>query len=252
MPAKARHISIIIPVFNEQSRIAKTLFEIKDYLSKQTYTSDIIIINDGSNDLTTEVVKVVDIYGEEIKSQQPTVIVDNAQNVGKGYSIAKGMLIAKGDVIVFTDADASTPITEINKLLDQIDAGFDMVVGSRNLDASAVKDRSVLRHLSGRCFNLLASALGLISISDSQCGFKAYRKELALDLAQRQKTNGFSFDVEHIFMASKLGYTIKDVPVEWHHENGSTISLLSDSFSMFFDMLKIRWLHRDLGEPQSK
>lgn len=196
--------------------------------------------------MTTEVVKVVDIYGEEIKSQPPTVIVNNVENVEKGYSIAKGMLLDEGSIIVFTDADSSTPITEITKLLSQIDEGFDMVVGSRNMDASIVKNRSALRSFSGECFNFLASSLGLINISDSRCGFKAYRKELALDLASRQKTHGFSFDVEHIFMASKLGYSIKEVPVQWRHENGSSISLLSDSLSMFVDMVRIRWAHRKL------
>lgn len=240
------HITLVIPVFNEQERIAKTLYSVKDYLSQQPYSSDVMIIDDGSNDLTSEVVRVVDIYSEEVKEQSSGILVENIKNVGKGYSIAKGLLMAKGDIIAFTDADCSTPIEEIEKLINKINEGYDVVIGSRNLKASNVIDRPALRAVLSKSFNVCAGVLGLMSVSDSQCGFKAYRREVARDVAQRQKTYGYCFDVEHIHMAKKLGYKVAEVPVSWKHDDGSTLSLLNDSLMMFLDLLKIRWIHRKL------
>jgi len=240
------HVTVVIPAYNEQERIAKTLYEIKDYLSQQKYTSDIIIIDDGSQDLTSEVVRVVDIYSEEIKDQSAGALLQNFKNIGKGYSVAKGLTIARGDVIVFTDADASTPIREIDKLIDEIRSGNDVVIGSRNLSESQIENRPALRNLTSRLFNKTARAIGLICVSDSQCGFKAYRREAARVVAQHQRTFGFCFDVEHIYTATRLGYSVAEVPVSWRHSDGSTLSLLSDSLKMFLDLLKIRWIHRNL------
>lgn len=245
MCTNKNHVSLVIPVFNEQERIAKTLYSVKDYLSNQNYTSDVMIIDDGSNDLTSEVVRVVDIYSEEVKAQDSGVLVENVKNVGKGYSIAKGLLMAKGDIIVFTDADCSTPIDEMDKLIRKINEGNDVVIGSRNLSSSNVQNRPPMRAALSRGFNLIANALGVMSVSDSQCGFKAYRREVARDVANRQSTYGFCFDVEHIHLANKLGYKVAEVPVSWTHDDGSTLSLLRDSLSMFIDLLKIRWVHRN-------
>lgn len=246
MQTEKLHVTIVIPVFNEQERIATTLYGIKDYLSQQPYTSDVMIIDDGSSDLTSEVVRVVDIYSEEVKDQTSGLLVENVKNVGKGYSIAKGLLMAKGDIIAFTDADCSTPIDEIDKLINKISEGYDVVVGSRNLQASVVENRPAIRALLSRGFNMIAAAMGLLSITDSQCGFKAYRRDVARDVAQRQKTHGYCFDVEHIHMANKLGYKVAEVPVSWRHDEGSTMSLLDDSIAMFLDLIKIRWIHRKL------
>ncbi len=240
------HVTIVIPAYNEQERIAKTLYGIKDYLSQQSYSSDIIIIDDGSQDLTSEVVRVVDIYSEEIKKQSAGELVHNFRNIGKGYSVAKGLKIAKGDVIVFTDADASTPIREIDKLIEKIQSGNDVVIGSRNLPESQIENRPLRRRLTSQLFNTTARLVGLIRVSDSQCGFKAYRKEAARVVAQHQKTYGFCFDVEHIYTATKLGLSVAEVPVAWRHEDGSKLSLLSDSLKMLVDLLKIRWIHRNL------
>jgi len=246
MQSKTLHVSVIIPVYNEQERIATTLYAVKDYLSQQDFSSDIIVIDDGSQDLTSEIVKVVDHYSEEVKSQSSGALFHNFKNIGKGYSVAKGLLIAEGDVIVFTDADSSTPIAEIKKLLNKIDEGYDVVVGSRNLASSNIKGRPIARTLTSKIFNRLATFMGLMRVSDSQCGFKAYRKEVAREIANRQKTFGFCFDVEHIHLATKLGFKVSEVAVTWHHQSGSTVSVLTDSISMFCDLLKIRWIHRKL------
>ncbi len=239
-------VTIVIPVYNEQERIAGSLYNIKDYLSLQSYQSDVLVIDDGSSDLSAEIIKFVDVYGKTIKSQNTGSLEENIKNVGKGYSIAKGLLLAQGDIIVFTDADTSTPITEIQKLLSKFDEGYDVVIGSRNLQESDVSGRSLLRMVLSRGFNTFARMLGLLHVKDSQCGFKAYRREVAREVASRQKTYGFCFDVEHLHIAMKLGYRIAEVPVVWKHDDGSTLSLLNDSISMGLDLMKIRWIHRKL------
>lgn len=233
-------------MYNEQERIASSLYEIKDYLSAQSYDSQILVIDDGSSDLTTEVVRFVDLYGSEIKSQKAGVLKENVKNVGKGYSIAKGLLIADSSVIVFTDADSSTPITEIVKLLDKLSEGYDVVIGSRNLPESVVEGRPWLRAVLSYGFNFIARRMGLLSVRDSQCGFKAYRREVATEVANRQKTHGFCFDVEHLHISERLGYKIAEVPVEWKHDAGSTLSPLRDSVLMFIDLIRIRYIHRNL------
>lgn len=237
-------VSVIIPVYNEQERIASTLYAAKDYLESSHLSFEIVVVDDGSSDMTAEIVKFVDLYGSEIKSQQQGLLEENVKNIGKGYSIAKGMLRAKGRVVVFTDADSATPITEMTKLLEQIDAGFDVVVGSRNHPQSQVSGRSTLRSFLSIGFNLMARSLGIIRVRDSQCGFKAYRCEAAHRVAQLQQTYGFCFDVEHLYIAKRLGYKITEVPVQWSHQDGSTLSLFKDSVIMFMDLLRIRWIHR--------
>ena len=243
----ALDVSIIIPVYNEQERIAATMYSVKDYMESTSLRFEIVVKDDGSNDLTAEIVKFVDLYGSEIKSQQSGHLEENIKNIGKGYSIAKGMLRAKGSVVVFTDADCATPIYEISKLLNKLEEGFDVVIGSRNHAESKVEGRTSLRQILSKSFNFSARMLGLLTVRDSQCGFKAYRRDVAHEVAQLQKTHGFCFDVEHLYIAKKLGYKITEVPVEWSHQDGSTLSLFKDSLLMAGDLLKIRFIHRRLG-----
>jgi len=239
-------LTLLIPVFNEQYRIAESLYAIKDYLDEQDYTSEIIIIDDGSNDLTTEIVRVIDFYCQDFKAQASCHILENVKNVGKGYTIAKGLLIASGEIIVFTDADSSTPISELSKLLDMFEEGYDVVVGSRNMSGSVVKERQTHRKVLSFVFHLLARIANLSPVSDTQCGFKAYDREVARKVADKQKTYGFCFDLEHLHIAKKLGYRIGEVPVYWQNAEGSTMSPMRDSISMFIDLFRIRWIHRNL------
>ncbi len=238
-------VSIIIPVYNEQERIAATLYTTKDYLESSNLSFEVVVVDDGSNDMTAEIVKFVDLYGNEVKSQQLGHLEENVKNIGKGYSIAKGMLKATGRVVVFTDADSATPIYELTKLLAKIEEGYDVVVGSRNHPESDVSGRSFLRNALSRGFNMLGRGLGVITVRDSQCGFKAYRCEVAHQVAELQQTYGFCFDVEHLYIAKRLGYRITEVPVQWSHQAGSTLSLFKDSMLMFLDLVRIRWIHRD-------
>lgn len=239
-------LTLIIPVFNEQNRIAESLYAIKDYLDKQDYTSEIMIMDDGSSDLTTEIVRVIDFYCEDFKSQSSCHILENVKNVGKGYTIAKGLLTATGEIIVFTDADSSTPISELSKLLEKFDEGFDVVVGSRNMSESVVVARKRHRKFLSLAFHALTRISNLSPVRDTQCGFKAYRREVAREVADRQKTYGFCFDLEHLHIAKKLGYKICEVPVFWRDSDGSTLSLIRDSIAMFLDLFRISWAHRNL------
>lgn len=240
-------VTVVVPIFNEQARIADSLYKIKDYLSEQSYRADLLVIDDGSHDLSIEIVKVVDIYGAEMKDQSNGTLLENTRNVGKGYSIARGLLVAQGEYIVFTDADLSTPIEALQSVLRKFDDGYDIVIGSRNLEASEITNRPLSRKITSKAFNFIARMLGLTQVSDSQCGFKAYKREAARAIAGRQKIVGFGFDVEHLHIARKLGYRIAEVPVRWCHDENSKLSLLRDSTKMFVDLIRIRWLHRNLS-----
>jgi dolichyl-phosphate beta-glucosyltransferase len=242
----APYLSVIIPAYNEQSRIADSLYEIKDYLSKQSYRSEIIVVDDGSSDLTTEIVKFIDIYGKEVNEHDEGVLMENIKNVGKGYSIARGMMRASGDIVLFTDADLSTPISETNKLLEWFDQGYDVVIGSRNMENSVVEEKPWYRGIMSGVFNIAVNMVSIRGIRDTQCGFKAYRREAAHHVALLQRIYGFAFDVEHLYIAKKSGYKIKEVGVEWQHKDGSTLSPVNSSLSMLRDLILIRWFHRKL------
>ncbi len=238
------YLSLIIPAYNEQNRIADSLYKVKDYLAQQPFRSEIIVVDDGSRDLTTEVVKFIDIYGKETKEQDEGQLMENIKNVGKGFSIARGMIKASGEIVMFSDADLSTPIEEIEKLLPWFDKGYDVVIGSRKLADSEVEKKPWYRDVMSLIFNLAVQTISVPGIKDTQCGFKAYRREAAQRIALLQRIYGFGFDVEHLYIARKQGFKIKEVAVKWEHMDGSKISPVKDSIRMFTDLLKIRWLHR--------
>ena len=246
MSPERPHLSVIIPAYNEQTRIADSLYIIKEYLSNQPYRSEMIVVDDGSNDLTTEIVKFIDIYGKEQLEHAEGTLIENHKNVGKGYSIAKGMLRASGDIVLFLDADHSTHIGEVEKLFPYFDLGFDVVIGSRNLKNSIVEKKPWYRNLLSGMFNLAVRLISVSGIRDTQCGFKAYRREVAHEIAKQQRIYGFGFDVEHLYIAQKSGFKIKEVAIEWKHCDDSKVDPIKDSFLMFLDLLRIRWIHRTL------
>lgn len=236
-------LSIVIPAFNEQERIADTLFTVKEYLSRQPYSSEVIVVDDGSTDFTTEVVRTVDIYSNEIHDHSVSVVMENVKNVGKGFSVARGMLKAQGSIILFSDADLSTPIQEVEKFLPYFDAGFDIVIGSRNLPESEVEKKPFYREIMSMVFRFIVQTLTVRGIHDTQCGFKAFRREVAHDIARLQRTYRFGFDVEQLYIANKRGYRVKEVPVRWIHQDGSKVSPVRDSLSMVADVVRIRRFH---------
>ena len=242
------YLSVIIPAYNEQTRIADSLYIIKEYLSQQPYRSEIIVVDDGSNDLTTEIVKFIDIYGKEQLEHDEGTLIENHKNVGKGYSIAKGMLKASGEIVLFMDADHSTHIGEVEKLFPYFNLGFDVVIGSRGMKTSIVEKKPWYRNLMSQLFNLAVRLISVEGIRDTQCGFKAYRRIVAHHIAKKQRIYGFGFDVEHLYIAQKSGFKIKEVAIEWKHSDGSKVEPIRDSITMFVDLLRIRWIHRALQE----
>lgn len=251
MDENSIYLSVIIPAYNEQKRIADTLYAIKDYLSRQKYSSEVIVVDDGSHDMTTEIVKFIDIYGNEVKDQDTGVLIENIKNVGKGFSIAIGMIRAKGKIVMFCDADLATPIEEVEKILPFFDSGYDIVVGSRGLETSVVEEKSLYRKILSYGLNFLVRIFSVPGIKDTQCGFKAYTREASQSVAILQRVYGFGFDIEHLYIAHKLGLRIKEVGVEWSDQPGSTVKPIRDSWGVFYDLIKIRLLHWDLSEDKT-
>jgi dolichyl-phosphate beta-glucosyltransferase len=233
-------LSIIIPAYNEEKRIESTLEKVVAYLKKQKLDWEILVINDGSTDKTKEV--VLSLKDKKIR------IVDNVNdsgivsNKGKGYSVKQGLLEATGDWILFSDADLSTPIKELETLL-RYSHDYPVVIGSRNLPMSKiVVKQPLLRSTLGKIFPFLVRTFLLDGVQDSQCGFKLFRADVAKKVCRLQRLDGFAFDAELLFLARKCGFAIKEVPVTWANDERSKVSIFRDSFSMFIDLFRVRWL----------
>lgn len=230
-------LSIVIPMYNEANRIGPTLEQVLLFLKSKAYSWELIVVDDGSSD---ESVAVAEKFLHDVSAK----ILKNGRNRGKGYSVKNGVLNSTGQYVIFSDADLSTPIDETDGFIKALKE-YDIVIGSRALKGSKIDIRQTpMRELMGKIFNKIARFFTFRDISDSQCGFKGFRREAALDLFNRQKVEGFSFDVEILYLAQKSGYKILERPVRWHHVDQSRVKLLSDSLKMFLDILKIKWLHR--------
>jgi len=228
--------SFIIPAYNESERLSVSLPKVLDYIHKHKLAAEVIVVNDGSSDDTADVVRRFAAAGSEVR------LLENPGNRGKGYSVRNGMLHGRGDVLLFTDADLSSPIYEAGKLFDAIAHGADIAIGSRWLQAELQTERQPwYRQLYGRVFNLgLKIALGL-PYSDTQCGFKAFSRAAAQTVFSRQHIERWGFDPELLFLADKLKLRTVEVPVEWAHDHRSRISPLRDGLNMGLEMLKVRW-----------
>lgn len=228
-------LSIIIPAFNEEKRIPDTLLNLLNYLSAKSYNWEIILVDDGSTDKTSEIAK------EIIKNNSLTVI-KNHLNQGKGYSVKRGVLSSMGKVILFSDTDLSVPIEELDKMLLWIDRGYDIVIGSKRLPDSIIEvSQPWYRQLMGKTFNLLVQSLVLKGFKDTQCGFKCFTRESALQVFGLQRLTGFAFDVEILYIAQKCGFKIKEQPVRWKNSPESKVHLLKGPLSMMLELLKIRF-----------
>jgi len=228
-------LSVIIPAYNEEARIKNTLEKIHSYLKNQDYTYEIIIVNDGSTDNTWALVNEI---AQKIKEVR---ILKNEKNRGKGFTIKKGFLNAKGKYLLFTDADLSTPIEEVEKLISWLKKGYDIAIGSRGLKESHIQiHQPWYRELAGKMFNLFVQAMAVPGIKDTQCGFKCFTQKAALEICERQKIEKFSFDVEMLYIGRKLGYKIKEVPICWFNNPHTKVNFLKDGYRMCLDLIKIR------------
>ncbi|HEU5234874.1 MAG TPA: dolichyl-phosphate beta-glucosyltransferase [Terriglobales bacterium] len=228
--------SIIIPAYNEAERIGASLDRILSYIAESRWSAEVIVVNDGSRDNTSEVV-------QEYSGRNPIIrVLENPGNRGKGYSVRNGMLNASGQVLLFTDADLSSPIEEANKLFAVIESGqADVAIGSRYLQSELQTRKQPLhRRMLGRAFNgALRMILGL-SYVDTQCGFKAFNRKAVTTIFPNMKIERWGFDPEILFLARRYGLRVAEVPVSWAHDHRSKISPMRDGTRMLGELLRIR------------
>ena len=228
--------SIIVPAYNERERIRPSLDEILRYTTEQRWDVEILVVDDGSRDETPDVIRE---YATRYTQVQ---LIQNPGNRGKGFSVRNGMLHAHGQICLFTDADLSSPISEAKKLFDAIHGGADVAIGSRWLRAELQTERQPLyRQLFGRVFNLVLRVVLQLRFKDTQCGFKAFRREAAQNIFPLQKIERWGFDPELLFLARRMGFKVAEVPVQWAHSEGTRLHPVRDGMRMFVDVLHIRW-----------
>lgn len=240
-------LSIIIPAYNEEKRLPQTLREINDYLEKQNYESEIIVVSDGSKDRTCEVVEnLIPHQGKSGTEQESKItnlrLICEKINRGKGYGVKIGMLQAKGEFRLFTDADNSTSVDQAEKMWLYFDEGYDVVIGSRDVKGAVLDPpQPLFRRFTGGAFRLVRKIIvGLWGIEDSQCGFKCFTKRAAENIFPKARISRFSFDPEILIIAKKLGYKIKEVPVYWKNDIYSKVKLKS-MLKMALDLIKIKY-----------
>ena len=233
-----RSLSIVIPAYNEEKRLPSTLERVLGHLDSSGWDfAEIVVVDDGSSDGTAAV-------ASDFQAKDPRVrLLRNPGNRGKGYAVRHGMLEARGDWRLFTDADLSAPIEELEKLMQAAQTrGFEVAIGSRALDRSMIGvHQSRLRENAGRVFNLIMRTVLGLPLWDTQCGFKLYAARAAENIFRRQRLERFGFDAEVLYLARRLGYRIAEVPVRWNHVEGTKISMFRDSLGMFLDLLRVRW-----------
>ena len=232
------HLSIVIPAYNEENRIGRTLTETFDYLDRQNYSSEVIVVNDGSTDHTADEVRKF-----EGRAGGGLRLVENPGNRGKGYSVRNGMLKAEGEIALFFDADLATPTSEIVKVVGPIAEGrYDIVFGSRALDRSLIgTHQSFFRETIGRGANWAQFAFTGLRFKDTQCGFKAFRREAARSVFWLQRIDGFGFDPEILFIAKKQGWRLSETPVRWNHVEGSKLNPITAPIKALMEVATIRW-----------
>lgn len=231
-------LSIIIPAYNEQARVGETIGKILSYLETERPAAELIVVDDGSSDRTTDVAKKACAEFPGIKSN----VIRYEENRGKGFAVRTGLLECRGETALFSDADLSTPITELPKLVDPIEAGrFDVTFGSRALDRNLIGERQPWRReQGGKVFNFFVRRLTGLSFWDTQCGFKAFRMNKFRPLLKLMQIDRFGFDVEFLYVAHKFGLGLKEIPVRWNNDDRTKVSIFRDSLRMFNEVREIK------------
>jgi len=228
-------LSIVIPAYNESARIEATLARVLECVETRHWDAEILVVDDGSTDNTATII-------QQWMARHPQLhLVKNPGNRGKGYSVRNGLLQAAGEIVMFTDADLSAPIEEATSLIEAIDAGADVAIGSRWLDKQKqTVHQPMYRRFFGRCFNWVTRRIIGLPFKDTQCGFKAFRRDAAQVIFRLQTIERWGFDPEILYIARKLKFTIIEVPVTWGHDERSRISYLKDGMKMLEEMAEIR------------
>jgi dolichyl-phosphate beta-glucosyltransferase len=235
--AQRPKLSVVIPAYNEEDRIRPTIESIDAYLEKQPYAYEVIVVSDGSTDRTVEVVKEY-----QRATMKELKLNANPINHGKGFAVRDGIGMAEGEYIVFMDADNATRIEEIENFWPWFDKGYDVVFGSRYIKGAKMPVKQPwFRRLAGRLSNLLIQAVILPGIKDTQCGFKAFRRDAARRIFSVSRIDGWGFDIEILALAKKFGYKIKEVPVTWYEIAGTKLKLVRAMIRTLRELLVIKW-----------
>jgi dolichyl-phosphate beta-glucosyltransferase len=226
-------LSIIIPAFNEARRLPESIARLQSYLQKQPFMSEVIVVDDGSTDSTSAVVR-------SWMGRWHALRLIQAPHKGKGAAVRAGALAAQGAWVYLADADFSVPIEEMARFLKEPPPREELRIGSREAPGAHRYGEPCFRHVMGRVFNLVVRALVVPGISDTQCGFKLLRREVARDLFLHQTIPGWTFDVELLYIAQSRGYSIREIPVPWYYRVGSKVNPARDTFGMLRDLIAIR------------
>ena len=231
----AFQLSIIVPSFNEEVRLPASLHLIAAYVSSANYSTEVLVVDDGSKDRTAEVAAS---FADRIPNLR---VLRNGENRGKGYSVRHGMQEARGEYVLFSDADLSAPIEEADKLLSAL-RQYDIAIGSRALDRDLIEvHESLFREFAGIIFNRIVRIVLWLPFVDTQCGFKAFRRERCRIIFEQQRIERFGFDPELLYLARHHGLTATEIPVRWSHSPATKINMMRDSIQMFVDVFTIRW-----------
>jgi glycosyltransferase involved in cell wall biosynthesis len=238
------HLSIIIPAYNEEKRLPGTIEKVLNFLGRQTYSSEILIVENGSSDRTFEV-------AQGYAKRSSNCIAIRAANKGKGLAVREGMLRATGQYRFMCDADLSMPISEVNRFLPPSLINFDIAIASREARGSIRYNEPGYRHWGGRATNLIIRLFALPGLHDTQCGFKMFRSEVIEEIFRYQTIENWSFDIELLYIARLRNYTIKEIPIPWYFNPETKLNPIRDAINMIFDIFAIRRNKRN-GRYDSK
>jgi dolichyl-phosphate beta-glucosyltransferase len=236
MSSNAPELSIVIPSYNEELRLPATLERIAEYVKASGRDTEVLVVDDGSKDRTAA---VAETFRPKFSSLR---IVANGVNRGKGFSVRHGTQEARGRIVLFTDADLSAPIEEADKLLSALENNFDVAIGSRAMDRSLISvHESLFREFAGIIFNKIVRIILRLPFVDTQCGFKAFRREPCRIIFEQQRIERFGFDPELLYLARHHGLHSIEIPVRWAHSPATKVNMFRDSVQMFLDVFTIRW-----------
>jgi dolichyl-phosphate beta-glucosyltransferase len=233
-PAPAPWLSIVIPAYNEERRLPATLEKIRSHFTRRDFPYDVWVVDNASTDRTSELVRAA-------ARSDPGLHLVRIPIRGKGVAVRTGMLRARGAYRFLCDADLSMPVEEFERFYPPRLEGADVAIGSREAAGARRFHEPAYRHLTGRVFSLAVKILVMRGFEDTQCGFKCFTAAAAEDLFSRQRFNGWSFDVEVLYLARRRGFSIREVPVSWYYQADSRVHLAGDSLGMFLDLIHIRW-----------
>jgi dolichyl-phosphate beta-glucosyltransferase len=237
--ATAIDLSIVVPAYNEERRLPPTLINMIDFFDRMPFSYEVIVVDDGSSDGTADIVRKFERVREQVR------LIQLPKNYGKGHAVRLGVLNSRGKRVLFADADGATPIEEFLRLNEALNKGAPIAIGSRALASTDTKvSTSIHRRLLGRLFNRCVNTVLVPSIADTQCGFKMFTRPVATFLFRNQRSDGFSFDVELLYVAKKSEIPVTEVPINWNNIPGSKVNLVLDSLKMLRDVFQFKVMHR--------